>query len=246
MLHLNEMYRYFVSDEILNIFTDASIKRIRNENSFIGCPGIIAYVGNQEVYKRIEMIQFSTNNESEIRAIQMAIEYIYEYIPMHLYIKRINIFSDSKISVYGLREWYKNWFQNVKDGELYGSSGKVKNQKYFICIIKAIEQLGFPINIYHLRGHMANKPALEFIKSFYKENHIAGYHSQMDNNLRLYLINGNDKIDKETGIVDEINTSNIIIPYRREDLISPFIYTNLIKSINLTKYETLISGYNKI
>ena len=68
----------------------------------------------------------------------------------------------------------------------------------------------------------------------------------MDNNLRLYLINGNDKIDKETGIVDEINTSNIIIPYRREDLISPFIYTDLIKSINLTKYETLISGYNKI
>lgn len=45
MLHLNEMYRYFVSDEILNIFTDASIKRIRNENSFIGCPGIIGYVG---------------------------------------------------------------------------------------------------------------------------------------------------------------------------------------------------------
>ena len=68
----------------------------------------------------------------------------------------------------------------------------------------------------------------------------------MDNNLRLYLINGNDKIDKETGIVDEINTSNIVIPYRREDLISPFIYTDLIKSINLTKYETLISGYNKI
>ena len=68
----------------------------------------------------------------------------------------------------------------------------------------------------------------------------------MDNNLRLYLINGNDKIDKETGIVDEINTSNIIIPYRREDLVSPFIYIDLIKSINLTKYETLISEYNKI
>ena len=49
-----------------------------------------------------------------------------------------------------------------------------------------------------------------------------------------------------TGIIDEINTSNIVIPYRREDLISPFIYTDLIKSINLTKYETLISGYNKI
>ena len=97
MLHLNEMYRYFVSNEILNIFTDASIKRIRNENSFIGCPGIIAYVGNQEVYKRIEMIQFSTNNESEIRAIQMAIEYIYEYIPMHPYIKRINIWIERMV-----------------------------------------------------------------------------------------------------------------------------------------------------
>ena len=48
------------------------------------------------------------------------------------------------------------------------------------------------------------------------------------------------------GIVDEINTSNIIIPYRREDLVSPFIYIDLIKSINLTKYETLISEYNKI
>ena len=246
MLSVNEMYGYFVSNEVLNIFTDASIKRIRNENSFIGCPGIIAYLGNQEVYKRIEMIQFSTNNESEIRAIQMAIEFVYEYIPMHPYIKRINIFSDSKISVYGLREWYKNWFKNVKDGELYGSSGKVKNQKYFIYIIKAIEQLGFPINIYHLRGHMANKPAWEFTKSFYKENHIAGYHGQMNDNLRTYLIHGNDQIDKETGVVDGIDTSKIFIPYKREDLVSPFIYTDLINSIDLKKYESLISKYNKI
>mgnify|MGYP002521285989 CR=1 FL=1 len=243
---LEEMRDYFISDDVLNIFTDASIKRIRNENSFIGCPGIISYLGYQSLCKRLEMINFSTNNESEIRAIQMAVEYIYECIPMLPFIKRINIFSDSRISVYGLREWYKNWFNNFKNGELYGSSGKVKNQKYFIFIIKAIEQLGIPINIYHLRGHMENKPAYEFITSFYKENHIAGYHGQMNYELKNYLVHGNDEIDKETGVVDGIDVSNIVVPYKKEELVSPFNYTDLINSINLNVYEQLISGYNRI
>lgn len=243
---LDEMRDYFISDDVLNIFTDASIKRIRNENSFIGCPGIISYLGYQSLCKRLEMINFSTNNESEIRAIQMAVEYIYECIPMLPFIKRINIFSDSKISVYGLRDWYKTWFTKAKNGELYGSNGKVKNQKYFIFIIKAIEQLGVPINIYHLRGHMANKPAYEFIASFYKENHIAGYYGQMNYELKNYLVHGNDEIDKETGVVDGIDVSNIVVPYKKEELVSPFDYTDLINSIDLNKYERLISGYNKI
>ena len=245
MLTLDKMYEYFVSDEVLNIFTDASIKRIRIENSFIGCPGMVAYIGYRELNKRLEIMQHSTNNESEIRAIQMAIEYVYEYIPIIPYIKRINIFSDSKISVYGLREWYKNWFMNIKNGELYGSSGKVKNQKYFIFIIKAIEQLGLPINIYHLRGHMLNKQ-WQFVDSFYKENHIVGYNGKMDIRLRDYLIHGNDEIDKETGIIDTLDTLNISIPYKKDKLINPFIYTDLINSIDLKKYENLISKYNKI
>ena len=243
MLSLDEMQNYFISDEVLNIFTDASIKRIRNENSFIGCPGMVAYIGYRELNRRLEIIRHSTNNESEIRAIQMAIEYVYEYIPLFPYIKKINIFCDSKISVYGLREWYKNWFSDIKNGELYGSSGKVKNQKYFIFIIKAIEQLGFPINIYHLRGHMNNKQ-WQFIDSFYKENHIAGYNNKMNKDLAEYLIHGNDEVDVYTGIVDKIDTSNIPILYRRENLVSPFNYTDLINSINLNVYEQLISGYN--
>ncbi len=246
MLSLDEMFHYFVSDDVLNIFTDASIKRIRKENSFVGCPGMVSYIGYQELSKRLQLLNFSTNNESEIRAIQMAVEYIYECIHLYPFIKRINIFSDSRICVYGLREWYKNWFSNIKNGELYGSSGKVKNQKYFIFIIKAIEQLGIPINIYHLRGHMENKPAYEFITSFYKENHIAGYHGKMNYDLQNYLVHGNYEIDKETGVVDAIDISNIIIPYKREDLVSPFDYTDLIRSIDLNKYEQLISGYNKI
>lgn len=247
MLTVDEMCDYFIADDVLNIFTDASIKRIRNENSYIGCPGYIAFLGTKQLNKRLEIIPYSTNNESEIRAIQMAVEYLYECIPMFPFIKRINIFSDSKISVYGLREWYAKWFKDSKDGILYSTSGKVKNQKYFIFTIKAIEQLGFPINIYHLRGHMNTRPryAEEFVRSFYIENHINIDSNLMNPELQMYLINGNDIIDKETGIVDNIDTSHIIIPYKKEDLISPFNYKDLINSIHLHDYSYLISGYNK-
>lgn len=245
MLTLDEMRDYFISDEVLNIFTDASIKRIRHENSFIGCPGMVAYIGYKELNKRLEVDPFSTNNESEIRAIEMAVQYIYECIPLFPFIKRINIFSDSKISVYGLREWYVSWFKKARNGELYATTGKVKNQKYFIYIIKAIEHLGFPINIYHLHGHMVNKPAYEFNTYFYKENYINGYGSEMNGELRSYLVNGNDTIDRETGVVDAIDVSKIIIPYKKAQLISPFNYTDLINSIDLNKYAYLISGYNK-
>ena len=76
MLSLDEMFHYFVSNDVLNIFTDASIKRIRKENSFVGCPGMVSYIGYQELSKRLQLLNFSTNNLCHIYFLLKHLEYL--------------------------------------------------------------------------------------------------------------------------------------------------------------------------
>ena len=194
MIKYNDVFNEYT----LNIFSDAST--IKNGNEIIGAPGYVAVIGNNIVYKDVRILRESTNNESEIYAILMAIQYaLFNRDKAQV----INIFSDSQFAVFGLREWIFNWMNNIRDDRLYNSSNKqVANQKIFMNIIYIILQYDLKVSIYHNRGHFTHNKLDEFILLFKKHNFLNDY---IDRDVATSIMYYNDIIDRYTR--DTLNKS---------------------------------------
>lgn len=170
----------------LNIFTDASItKTIYGET--IGCSGAIC-LENKNLAK-YEIFRDSTNNISEISAVKLGVLIALENRDLY---DKINIWSDSQWSIFGLTKWIKSWTNNAIDYRLMNSSGElVKNQQIFLSIIKLIVDNNLEINFYHIKGHVVenNIKSINHATSvFYKSNGIRIsrdkiYHMVQMNNL---------------------------------------------------------------
>lgn len=221
----------------INIFTDASIKKVKEFKEEIGCPGyIITYKKNNDIIKIIEsdcnIIRQSTNNESEITAIYMGIMAALKYKDK---IKHINLFSDSKICIYGLTQWIYKWYNNQQNGRFISSNGGyVKNQDIIINIINTICNNNLSINLYHQKGHVNIKDRYSVenaIKVFHESNNIKTSYSLMH-----ILSKYNDYIDVLTGNVLE---RNIYEKFDRGNSAIEFI-----PNFNIKKYSTLIRGEN--
>ena len=140
---------------IINLFCDASIDIDRK----IACGGCFITMqdsmGVQEIGSRLILQTDATNNSSEILAIWAGVVEalkLRNQFPGAVF----RLFSDSKISLYGVRDWIKNWIQNTgSDGILMSSSGTpVKNQQRFIDIYNMIVENNLRIEFYHQRGHV--------------------------------------------------------------------------------------------
>ena len=91
----------FTSDS-LNIFTDASIKTLRNGER-IGCAGAVLVFGelkDNNIIEKYDIIRNTTNNNSEIKAVRLGVQ---QAIRNSLPYTKIRLFSDSQISIYGIR-----------------------------------------------------------------------------------------------------------------------------------------------
>lgn len=187
MINYNDIFNEYT----LNIFTDAST--IKNGNEIVGAPGYVAVIGNNIAYQDVRILRESTNNESEIYAVLMAIQYaVYNRDK----VKVINIFSDSQFAVFGLREWIFNWMNNITDDRLHNSSNKqVANQKIFMNIIYTILQYDLKVSIYHNRGHFTQNKIDEFILLFKKHNFLNDY---IDKEIASTIMYYNDIIDRYT------------------------------------------------
>ena len=157
---------------IINLFCDASI----DLNTKTACGGCVIVlqdeIGISEIGRRLIIQQNATNNSSEILAIWIgvveALKLRNQY-PGAVF----RLFSDSKISLYGLRDWMKNWIRNITpEGVLLSSSGEpVKNQQRFIEVFNLIVENNLKIELYHQRGHVnegkmsLNKARASFIKA---------------------------------------------------------------------------------
>ena len=131
------------------IFVDASIQSV--PNGYIGCPGgVVVYNGNKIEYKDYIKLD-ATNSRAELAAVQLGIELALKY--RHL--GPINLFSDSKVCIYSLKEWIFKWYKNRTEGVLYGSSASpVANQDIIINIVNTILYNNLDINLYHQKGHV--------------------------------------------------------------------------------------------
>lgn len=161
------------SERTLNIFCDASITTAK-DGTVIGCPGSIAIDKNKGMIDySFNIIERSTNNNSEITAVLLAVYQAYKFRDLY---DEINIFSDSKICIFGLREWIFNWVHNMVNGVMYSSSGTpVANQEIIITIYNFIVSNNLKVNFYHQKGHVTgtDKSIMEARRVFAQSNRLS-------------------------------------------------------------------------
>ena len=194
----------------INIFCDASIKTVNNTT--YGCPGSVVVSSNGLIIEKESTILVdSTNNESEIYAILLATQQAIKY----KHYKRVNIFSDSRISVMGLRDWMKSWIKRSKNGILMSTSGIVANQQIFLHVLHLIINNLDEYHLYHIDGHCSsNRNIMNAIKDFKKFNKKEITYTEA-----IYLCSNNNLIDQYTGeVLDNTNLYNL----QRQQ--APFIY----------------------
>ena len=184
----------------------------------------------------------ATNNSAEILAILTAVNKAAE-----LYQKDNNIlfriFSDSRISIFGLREWIPSWIKNMNDNILYSSQGNpVLNQQRFIQVFNTIVSNDMKVEFYHQRGHVLDHKSTCNIndakRSFIHENGIAPEYLGVD---MEYLCKYNDLVDNTSRAVlyDYIN-QRIEVPCENITVIGEDPMTYFIRADKVKKYLNLI------
>lgn len=184
-------YHEVFNKDTLNIFTDASTKTIKGET--LGLPGYVAVVGDEVISQKVIVLRSSTNNQSEIYAIKMAVEFALQHRDK---VKVINIFSDSMISIYSLREWVFKWVNNIQNDNFMNSSNKeVSHQSIIMSIIRTILENNLKINLYHNRGHFNpnnKKEVAEFVSKFKEINMLK---DDISTSIAIHIMKYNDMID---------------------------------------------------
>lgn len=183
----------------LNIFTDASV---RNMNyGFDSASGFVAMMGNEKLAEQIQINRNTTNNFGEIYAIQMAVQLAFDVRrSMSKQPKYINIFSDSLISVKGLREWFDGWTLD-DNGYLLNSSGeKVANQNIIASIMNMIITYNIDVSFFHIKGHINFNKDSEVEKAlskFEQHNGTVGIGKIGKDTMRR-MLECNDYVDNAT------------------------------------------------
>ena len=231
MLVTNRLPNIMAPDNY-NIFCDASIKTFP-DGITVGCAGAIGMHQNKLNMWEYRIIPCTTNNNSEISAVFIALEMAKTASNFY---KIINIFSDSKICVFGMRHWYEGWLKAAdKNGVLYNSSGEpVANQEIFKDAMRFILDNNLKINIYHQNGHVYNSASS--LKRA-KEVFITSNKLDITDDQLKYISRGNDKVDSTTrSHLDFIKSST---GYSKP-LIRPF--RSIVTYDDVAKYRLLVGG----
>ena len=185
--------------DAINIFTDASILKI-NSVETIGCAGCILVFGeliDKNIQEDYQIIRNTTSNNSEIKAIRLGIQNVLKYKNQY---NKIRLFSDSQISIFGIRDRIFNW--KYINGTYIGTEGiPIKNQDIFLEIVYTILENNLNIEFYHQKGHVTYTPrsindamhvfiASNNIREYVDESfikQISIFNNMVDNNSRNYL-----------------------------------------------------------
>lgn len=244
--------------EGFDVFTDASAatntiwtSSLPCRTYYVSAPGAAIYDENFNIIdSTINVFHNYTVNQAEAKAIYYGLLLGYRHANPD---EVINIFSDSKISVEGLRNWIFSWMErfyrtNPEDGILIGSDGRspVLNQTIFLGIIDTILQMNRPVRFYHIRGHMkvnSFSDRVKFQRSFVKENNIG---CKLSESFISYCIRGNDIIDKMTRscltpkIIEETKPKYIKDYYNSQYKEPIFNRAEYIRSLDINRYAYLI------
>ena len=219
---------------VLNLFTDGSCDN-KNKTMPASCACLaviydpvkqVPVIMDQKSY----VIENATSNIAELSAIDIGVMLAQDN---QMNFNRINLFSDSRISVLGLRDWIWDWVRRSKYNEtkvLISTSGEpVKNQiliKNIVAKINTITQCIFCI--YHQKGHCMND--LERGREqFYLSNGI--YLDIEDVKLITYYNDLTDQFARQT-----------VAQFRQAQRYTPVSYT--IGDINMKQYYQVMKRRN--
>lgn len=220
-----------------NVFCDASI----DLQSHVACAGAIFV--NEDASKIITEYQIlqnnATNNSAEILAVLTALRAALSIREIYGY-TQFNIFSDSKISIFGLRDWVYNWVKNQipTSGCFIGTSGDpVKNQDYYKECIRLIIDNELHVNFFHQHGHVNIeniRKVMQAYVSFVNFNKIAPEDAGVNIGYACYYNNLVDIRTKNT--LEQIRNgedSNVPLEFK-----NPIIY--YISASDIDRYRELI------
>lgn len=247
MTHLD-----LVTDANCNIFTDASFKEhpvILGEPyiTTVTSPGANFYSPNLQILDSVtNIVHQSTVPRGEIMAIYHGLELGYRHV---LPGQTINIFSDSLISVKGVREWIFNWINNQHEGFLYGYDGSlVKNQMYFLGIVYMVLRHNIPVRFYHVKGHLSylkQKDRKQFCHSFMTQNRMTVFPTEL---FLTYLMRGNAIIDDTVRNILSPDNIQRTAEYWYNNVYNPLDIMKVanndqfVRSLDMRRYRQLIGG----
>lgn len=200
----------FYNPYTLNIFCDASITGKYGNQT--GCYGVVAVVRDEIVDSFYRLSSNTTNNESELKGLRAAIGMANKYKNSF---KNINIFCDSQISIFSLRDYIYKWKYNPYTGLLYGTAGKpIANQNIIIeshnLLLNTCMSSNALIRLFHQSGHIDNKydKLKEAALVFTKSNNVRG---SVDLNFIRYISTYNNYVDQTSRSL--LRNSNIEMQY---------------------------------
>ena len=226
---------------IFDIYTDASI----NLDEKLGCAGMVLVDRRRDQILDAQyfVINNATNNMSEIIAIWMGIHKAVSLLYTESLAFQVNLFSDSQISLFGMREWMPNWIRKRKGDILINSVGPVANQDWFVDAYHTILSSGLKIKFFHQKGHVdETNPNSLFVceKQFRTSNpnslHMIGSTAQIISKYNNYV----DATTRDIviGILNGIDISNF---HNARYLCNiPFAYD--IDNQQLIQYQSQIKG----
>lgn len=186
---------------VYDLFCDASI----DLEEHVACAGCTVTRNGYEATSYGIIQKEATNNSAEILAIWLGVRLaigIRNSIMQSKEIQRVKfrLFSDSKISLFGVKTWIFSWIRRQKeDGTLINSTEQpVVNQEYFADIYKSIVDNELHIEFYHQRGHVCifDSSKLEkAAKDFRNANHVPLHRLGLD---ITHISKYNDIVDNVT------------------------------------------------
>lgn len=219
----------------VNIFTDSSVKNVAC--GFDSCSAVCTLLGDNVISSRAEINRGTTNNFGEMYAIYMGVCEALQYIIHNTPVTCINLYSDSRISVLGLKQWYKNWVLD-SEGYLVGSTGRIANQNLICSIINMIITYKIKISFYHIKGHTNLNKQSEFEDFKIKFRTINGDigPSLIEDEVFEKLIRYNDHVDTYSRNLLSKSQNNI---YNMKAIIPVNKFCNFDK-LDLDLYSKLI------
>ena len=186
----------FIRPDVINIFCDASIHKYGF--MYIGCSGAIVCNNGNIIDSEYRIATNTTSNNAEIKAIRLGVNLAIKWrnifnsnnVPVI-----INLFSDSQISILGIRDRIYSW--RCKGNNLFGSGNSlIKNQSIFIEIINIIINSNLIINFYHQKGHVN----LYKLESIDKAIHVFTASNEVRDGVDVefikYISTMNNKVDR--------------------------------------------------
>lgn len=191
------MSELIINPWTINIFSDASTSiKYRGAPTDV-CYGAIAFCGYQKLDEWYRVLHDSTSNHGEIKGINLAVRLAIDLINRGYIAHKINIFSDSQLSVFGIRDRCFRWKE--ADNHVYSPNGEnqlIASQEVFIETMQLIVEYGLPVFIWDQKAHiaMSNPASLKQAKKAFQNFNRPP--ATVDDDFIYYISQNNNEVDK--------------------------------------------------